>query len=354
MSVAMISLHRNIQALAHKSTEVIQMLSYEELTQKDHNEDTLLHWACYLGRPKEVIDAIIETIHQKTPREISTTTTSSSTPSSDPSSDPSSTPPLPTTPTGEPIPTKRGALTKNKGGVTPLLTTLFYWGFNDEHRSDILESLLKAGDDPNHVSNTISTVPPSTSALHQACNKDIEPRAVELLLAYGANPNQPGPTNTQNATPLHMACNFWCPEKIQLLLKNGANVHAKDSLGNTPMDILNQTCLTTRLLDPEQLEDPNTIKNITQSLQILLQHGGNLNDNENNKNKDKDKDKDGDRDRDGDGDGDGSGNEKIKKEKDPLVAAVEKAYETRKAIRHSIRGATPTAREVKTNHPLEL
>ena len=73
--------------------------------------------------------------------------------------------------------------------------------------------------------------------LHLAASKT-SPRALQLLLDLGADPNAAG---DDGATPMHCACHAGgdaLSEVLELLLRAGANRELRDSLGRRPVDIL--------------------------------------------------------------------------------------------------------------------
>jgi hypothetical protein len=98
----------------------------------------------------------------------------------------------------------------------------------------ILYILLSHGADVDSADSRGGT------ALHSAVHRG-KLRLVKALLKFGANPNTKhgiyidGPGDI---TPLHDASNS--RELMQLLLDHGADVTAKDSRGETPIDWLNQ------------------------------------------------------------------------------------------------------------------
>ena len=61
--------------------------------------------------------------------------------------------------------------------------------------------------------------------------------AVDWLLSNGADPNLP--SESSGETPLHAACRFGSPKAIvELLVRHGANLNAKDSSGDWPLAIV--------------------------------------------------------------------------------------------------------------------
>jgi hypothetical protein len=112
--------------------------------------------------------------------------------------------------------------------------------------------------------------------LHAALCKANRPQydsIVELLLAYGANPNVATRPDTETGafmrdcrtkgeTPLHRAAAFGSEEAIRLLLEAGAVVDAKDMNGDTPLSwaswhlrpdaILRKLCYGSFFVHPER------------------------------------------------------------------------------------------------------
>lgn len=73
------------------------------------------------------------------------------------------------------------------------------------------------------------------TVLHLAVSAG-QPALVADLLAYPAVPLD-APQHTHGRTPLHIAARKGCPDVIQLLLDAGANVFAKDTRGERPLDL---------------------------------------------------------------------------------------------------------------------
>jgi len=102
---------------------------------------------------------------------------------------------------------------------TPLIIKLA----EDETRTDELKAFLKAGANPDITNEYNET------ALMKAIKKSISAN-VSSLLKYGANVN-----HKKETTPLHVAASKKNLSILKLLLKNGADVNAKDKYGNTPL-----------------------------------------------------------------------------------------------------------------------
>jgi len=62
------------------------------------------------------------------------------------------------------------------------------------------------------------------------------PLVVKTYLASGGNPNT-RPKESSTFTMLHWACHFGQTEVVEMLLRAGADAHAKDYLGREPLDI---------------------------------------------------------------------------------------------------------------------
>eukprot|EP00051_Salpingoeca_urceolata_P030008 m.7844 g.7844 ORF g.7844 m.7844 type:complete len:909 (+) comp3057_c0_seq1:134-2860(+) len=98
-----------------------------------------------------------------------------------------------------------------------------------------------------------------TEALHLAVAEG-NVLAIDLLLRTGGNPNQ----KLQSYTPLHVAAQMNRSDCTKVLLRHGANVNARDSLGRTAMDIAtsstSQECAD--LLDTASGGDMRTIMKV--------------------------------------------------------------------------------------------
>ena len=147
-------------------------------------------------------------------------------------------------------------------GQTPLFSpcSFSWWG---KLSINFAEQLLRAGANPNHQDKNGNT------PLHTACAQTHNNNLVFLLLEYGASPyikNHEGNTalheacqkhtwdaksihwllldgadvyarNQKQETPLHLACKeIHKATELEILLQFGANPHAVDSKGNTPLD----------------------------------------------------------------------------------------------------------------------
>jgi ankyrin repeat protein len=58
---------------------------------------------------------------------------------------------------------------------------------------------------------------------------------VGILISLGADPN--GCEDKHSITPLHFACTFKSALSAEILLKNGANINARDREGLSPYDM---------------------------------------------------------------------------------------------------------------------
>jgi hypothetical protein len=108
----------------------------------------------------------------------------------------------------------------------------------------LCEFLLEHGADANHAEPGTEEVP-----LHAALCKHeslAHERVVAVLLKFGADPNRktvPGAetggfmrdARTRGETPLHRAASFGTAKAIQLLLDAGAQIDAKDCVGDSPL-----------------------------------------------------------------------------------------------------------------------
>ncbi len=98
-----------------------------------------------------------------------------------------------------------------------------YADLSPEDAVKLIEDLLSKGADPNakeHAKNYCSTL--LECAVHINLNE-----AVEILLKYGADPN--------NGTLLHDAIRSYSLKIVELLLKYGADPNSKDSKNHTPL-----------------------------------------------------------------------------------------------------------------------
>jgi ankyrin repeat protein len=94
---------------------------------------------------------------------------------------------------------------------------------------DVVEILLHAGAvDPRARLGRAKKTP-----LHIAAEAGC-PAAVELLLKYGADVNA---RDARGSTPLHAAAAAGKPESVRALLEGGADPRARDGRGRTPLDV---------------------------------------------------------------------------------------------------------------------
>ena len=122
---------------------------------------------------------------------------------------------------------------KDRDGLTPLARTFarYKWVHWEQKRSLFLIAyiLLKAGADPNLPSS-------ETTPMHVAVDShDIMLPA--LLLSYGADIDQ---CDVIGETALWTAINNNDARMVDFLLLKGANPHAPDTLGRTPLTYLNR------------------------------------------------------------------------------------------------------------------
>lgn len=110
-----------------------------------------------------------------------------------------------------------------KDGFTLLGLSCFFG------HTPIAEKLIQAGADVNQAANNAFKVAP----IHSACATSNFPM-VELLLRHGANVNA---KQQAGVTPLHSAAHNGQTHLAKLLIRNGADVQAKTDEGKTPLDM---------------------------------------------------------------------------------------------------------------------
>jgi len=113
------------------------------------------------------------------------------------------------------------ANTYSVDGFTPLGLASFFG------HTELVKMLLDKGANPNIAANNQFKVTP----LHSACaisNYDI----AEILIKNGANVNA---KQMQNVTPLHSAAHNGQSKLVNLLIENGADINSKMENGQTPL-----------------------------------------------------------------------------------------------------------------------
>lgn len=126
-------------------------------------------------------------------------------------------------------------------GFTALGLASFFGHFT------LVKQLLDKGANPNTASNNQFKVAP----IHSACAiSTID--MVELLIKHGANVNA---KQMQGVTPLHSAAHNGQTKLSKLLIDNGADINAKMDNGQTPLFMANE-------------------KNFQETAELLIKHGG--------------------------------------------------------------------------------
>lgn len=122
------------------------------------------------------------------------------------------------------------------GGDTPLFVAIEMSRPREySHSLDVVKELLRRGANVNIATNRMET------PLHEATDAMVSIDFVTELLKY--HPNLEAKTLYQGRTALHFAVHSaitnksWQAqlEKVKLLIRAGADVNAKDNLGNTPL-----------------------------------------------------------------------------------------------------------------------
>lgn len=107
---------------------------------------------------------------------------------------------------------------------------------------DMIQMLLEEGADPNDYdaerSKNVRRSNYHAPLRFAVGTGNLE--LVRLLLEFSANPNQRVEDKYGYDTPLHLAAVGERTELANILLESGADIHAKDTQGRTPLDIANE------------------------------------------------------------------------------------------------------------------
>ena len=122
---------------------------------------------------------------------------------------------------------------QNAFSVTPLYKVATYGKIECSSRISMMELLLQKGADPN-LKNINGDTLLTRSILRQKENEIIE--IIALLIKYRANLTLTI-TGSDNNTPLHLAAERGFTNVVTLLLNHGADVHATNRNGQTPLQL---------------------------------------------------------------------------------------------------------------------
>lgn len=128
---------------------------------------------------------------------------------------------------------------RNKSGVTPLIATADGLPFN-RNRAVVIDLLLRRGADPNAAAQYERTALMSAARAEniEVLPADVRTDVVARLLAGGADPRRRyarAGHDQDGYTALHWTAQSGLRETLQVLVRNGADVDAKDKRGMTPL-----------------------------------------------------------------------------------------------------------------------
>lgn len=145
-------------------------------------------------------------------------------------------------------------------GDTALATVIGNRSIDESSRHYILEMLLAYGADPNIAASTNELKSFIQPPLNKAIKNGSQIEST-LLLEYGANPNT---VSTDQNTSLHMASKTHCSAVVQKLFEHGAFPNEKNLYRESPLHLAASTV-------------PSDHENFIKTFQLLLENGADPN-----------------------------------------------------------------------------